>query len=255
MVFRKLKEYAIDCCTSLTPAQGGYGLGYTENYCKQRQLAYWAFIDRRIYEDYPNRPAIEVLEEWLDEAYNPSNQQNLNGAKYLCLGSGFEDDDSPSFAIANPPDADGHTEAQLMGPMKERAQDQTDGRYEADFFLYTYQSPCGSPFPENCQKKIFQFTYDYIYPFHTGTSFAQYHSLAVGFEKWYRPGGTTIKNARTKFCKSVTDTKNAVVNGYDYRNVDFYPGLFLKKVTNEMDADGKGDDTYNPGVVNGVNRC
>merc|ERR1712212_103942 len=49
MVVRKLKEYAIDCCTSTR-----YGLGNSPTYCEGRQLAYWAYIDRRLYADYPN---------------------------------------------------------------------------------------------------------------------------------------------------------------------------------------------------------
>ena len=102
MVVRKLEGYAIDCCTSRKPAQGGYGLGKDQDYCERRQLAYWAFVDRRAYTN-PNKPDIPTLEKWLDANFNPSvqAQQNLNAAKYLCLGTGNQNDDSPSFAVVD----------------------------------------------------------------------------------------------------------------------------------------------------------
>ena len=37
-------------------------------------------------------------------------------------------------------------------------------------------------------------------------------------------------------------------NKNEYNSVEFYPGLFLKKVINEWGATGTGDDaTFNPG--------
>ena len=73
-----------------------------------------------------------------------------------------------------------------------------------------------------------------------------------GFDKWYcPPGNPVITTARTNFCNSVTDTKNKV----DFRNVDFYPGLFFKKVLDEMGEDGTWDATFDPGVNGSVNKC
>ena len=239
MVVRKLRGYALDCCTSKT-----YGLGNGQTYCEGRQLAYWAYIEKWVYDGDTDRPNMEVLEDWLDVMFNPATQENLNDAADLCLGTGDDTDDYPNFAIPDTGTGDiGHTEAKLMLPMSIRAELQTGKQLPADFFLYTYQSPCGSEFTENCQKKIFQFTYDFIYPFDL-----PFHSLAVGFQKWYRgKGNTPIKTVRTSFCNSVTSLKKK----NEYNNVDFYPGLFFKKVIKESDATGTGDDAnFNPGNGN-----
>jgi len=253
MAVQKLKGYAIDCCTNPKPPQG-YGLGKTQTYCAEKQIAYWAYIDRRVYAEYPNKPAYEVLEEWLDYAFNPKRALDHDEAVAFCLGRGNINEPYPYFAIADTSSGDeGHTEAQLLGPMSLIAEEQTLGGYRTDFFMYTYQSPCGSPFPENCQKKIFQFTFDDIYPFHQEAPFPRIHSLAVGFEKWYTPGTPpiAISKARNNFCDSVTDIKN----NNEYQFVDFYTGLFLKKITNEKSEDNVEDDDYRPGAIDGVNRC
>ena len=246
MVVRKLRGYALDCCTNPTPNSNppGYGLGLKKSVCETKQIAYWAYIEKWVYNGDTGMPDMEVLEDWLDVMFIPATQENLNDAADLCLGTGDETDDYPNFAIPDTGSGDiGHTEAKLMLPMSIRAVLQTGKQLPADFFLYTYKSPCGSQFTENCQKKIFQFTYDFIYPFDL-----PFHSLAVGFQKWYRgKGNTPIKTVRTSFCNSVTSLKNK----NEYNGVDFYPGLFFKKVINEQDATGTGNDAnFNPGNGN-----
>merc|ERR1719239_870604 len=239
MVVRKLRGYALDCCTNPTPNSNppGYGLGLKKSVCETKQIAYWAYIEKWVYNGDTGMPDMEVLEDWLEVMFNPANQENLNDAADLCLGTGDETDDYPNFAIPDTGSGDiGHTESKLMLPMSIRAVLQTG---KSRLFLVHL--------PISLWIRIYRKLSEENFPVHLRLHLP-FHSLAVGFQKWYRgKGNTPIKTVRTSFCNSVTSLKNK----NEYNNVDFYPGLFFKKVFNEQDATGTGNDAnFNPGNGN-----
>merc|ERR1712106_18376 len=219
-VFDKLAQFAMHCCTSQNT---DYGLGLDRNQCLEKQLSYWAYTKT-------NDPIAE-----LNKYFDP---QKKDRGPYLCKKAENEESfpmmyDSPSFAYATTvggnPD-EGHSEAKLLPVMEKRMKKET----EANFFLYTDNSPCGSKYTENCQKKIFKTTNDFILPDN------REHTLAVGFKQWYVAGGGTSnsqkKNSREKFCADVTKQKQ------EYSKVDFRDRLFFKKIVNWVPDDDKISD-------------
>jgi len=231
-IFEKLRGFAMDCCTNTL-----YGHGLSN--CDKKQVAYWADVDKRVWDGKPDQK--KDLEVWFDDFYNPAEiaKVDLEYAGWLCKGTGNDNDVLPSFAqviYTKPPSDEGHTEAQLIKRMTRKAQMLATEGYPANFFLFTSNSPCGSPFAKNCQKKIFKLAYDEMY-----VNSQKYHSLAVGLYQWWRPKGSSVEEARRKFCEDITNEKKSS----EYNSVDFFNGLFFKKIMREED-----DATYNPGNGN-----
>merc|ERR1719481_341222 len=231
-LFTKLKAYALDCCTNNV-----YGKGHTLKTCQKKQVAFWAFVDKRLWDNQLGQ--LGDLMDYLEIYFNPAAQENAAAAVNICKGTGQDNSVFPMYAevmrTAGNLD-EGHTEAQLLRKMQFQANIQLGYGRPTHFFLYTFNSPCGATFCENCQKKIFDFTYDYIY-----NNYLPYHSLAVGLYQWWTPNDEQIQAVRSEFCRSVTMYKN--LEKYD--RVDFFTGLFFKKFLNEP-----GDTTYKPGTGN-----
>jgi len=235
-IFGKLKGFAEDCCRNKI-----YGHGLSD--CAGKQLGYWAHVEKTVWDGQNTPDKKDDLEEWLDDRYNPDAIYpfDSNYSSWLChgvldhTGQITDNGEFPSFSAVlktSPPDV-GHTEARLIPRMTIAAKSLMNEGIPANFFLFTQNSPCGSGFPQNCQQKIFKFTADEMY-----INSLRYHSLAVGFYKWYRPlGKYSVAQARQRFCDYVTEQKTKP----EYTSINFFPGLFFKKVT----AEG-GDAAYNP---------
>merc|ERR1711872_1169112 len=203
-IFTELKRYAQFCCEYR---------GNAPKDCEKMQLGYWAWLNQGMSE-----ADMFVI---LDGMFNPADP--FTNAEDICNGPGGAGDDfTPYFAIA-PLSTNGnaHTEAVLLPRMKRRAQENTvTWQQPTNFFLYTRGSPCCTD-NNGCLQKIFDFTYENIYP-----NQRNYHSMTVGFDRWYTNGGTP-EFARKNFCNKVTKFKTNA----NYQNVDFYErnGLRFKK--------------------------
>jgi len=234
-IFEKLREFALKCCENPT-----YGHSLTG--CTGKQIAYWAEVDKRVWDGENDPDKKEDLKDWLDDRYNPEAIYPFdeNYAKWLCHGvfdqngNIIEDGEFPNFSqVLETTNPDGHTEAQLIPRMEIAAKRLSNEKWPANFFLYTQNSPCGSGFPENCQDKIFKFTADFMYD----NNRLKYHSLAVGFYYWYIPkySGIGIQGSRERFCTNIQKEKD------EYKSFDFSQGLFFRKIKAQ-----NGDSTYKP---------
>jgi len=238
IVYEILRGYALDCCTN-----PDYGFGLPETNCETKQLAFWASVDKDVWdEDDPNNANQDLdLMNWLEDNYNP-NLTSTEEARYICKGTGNDNDYYPNFAKATratPPDV-GHTEAKLIAPMTRMAQVQSEFGYQQHFFLYTYNSPC-CEYKETCLKKIFKFTFDEIYD----DAQRSYHSLDVLLYQWYiNSQSPTIPKARENFCTYVTELKR------QYTSINFSNGLSFKKILTEP-----GDDDYHDNVMVPKKEC
>merc|ERR1711962_228381 len=186
-IFSTLRNYALSCCIAFEDPADCNG-----------QLAYWAFIPHSYWLNE------NQLMKWLRDNFNPDTP----GADKtnMCRG---EVAPYPYFAVARG-GAGGqqHTEAVLLRPMSEVAEEQDVEGVPTDFFLYTFNSPCCTLDNNNCQQKIFDFADYWMIPTD--------HRLRVGFTQWYMyPQGATMDNVRRRFCRRVQEYKD------DYIDSDF----------------------------------
>jgi len=202
-IFTELIHYAKHCCV--------YVAGNQPAKCDTMQLGYWAWLPQGMSE-----ADMFVI---LDGMFNPEDP--FSSAVDIC---------NEYFAAAEPgTDGNAHTEAVLLPRLEKKAQESTNSQppTPTNFFLYTRGSPCCS-YDNGCLRKIFDSTFKYIYPLQRN-----FHSMTVGFDRWYTRGGTQEpKDARKNFCNRVTEYKTDT----KYDDVDFYHqrlGLKFKKFSED----------------------
>jgi len=225
IIFLKLRQYALQCCEA--------NYGYVLDGCGSRQIAFWASIGKNELDNLTNNK--DALNKWLDRHYNPASADNPTNPRQICIEGNNANEPYPNFAIMLDPNSDsnvGHTENILIRPMWNKVEQYNREKTQAHFFLYTFNSPCTISHNQelNCQKDIFDFTAYQLYEYdETYGEYRPYHTMAVGLYQWYVGKTSTIRTARENFCKSVT----ALKEDDDYAAVDFFDGLYFKKILNQ----------------------
>ena len=229
-VYRELAKYAKFCCESMH--------GKSESDCSTQQMAYWAFIGKKLKPDHrleflkgfdPSKMDEDIRQKacnCIKYEYNPNkcypvvhyNTSAFNSTKKPIF---FH---FPFFAFGEGK-SNTHSEQVLLPKISYAANEMKARDNTSDFYMYSYNSPCSRDLDRygSCLKNIFVYSDRDMYK---GTK--PWHTMNVGFYKWY-VFENSIDNSRDLFCDKM-DKEQAEYNTRDFsttlkfRKFHKYPG-------------------------------